>query len=82
MAKIPKKNIKQIRLLISSVLSLNNVEEFRDCSYEDAPEFWTDEEKRMCDYQGRIINELLDGLEKILNVSFGDTERGRKHERI
>jgi hypothetical protein len=30
------------------------------------PEWWTDEEKNICDYQGRIINELDAGIKKIV----------------
>jgi hypothetical protein len=75
MARIPQKTVKQINRLVSNVLSLNNIDEFRDCHFGDSPEFWNDEEKTLCDYQGRIINELLHGLETILNVSFSDTKK-------
>jgi hypothetical protein len=72
MATIPNKTAKQIKNMISDVISLTNVEEF-DCRFDSPPEFWSDEEKRICDYQGRIINELLQGIEKIFS--------GRKRNR-
>jgi hypothetical protein len=53
--------------VISDVISLNNVEEFDDTGklFENMSEWWTDEEKNICDYQGRIINELEAGIKKI-----------------
>jgi hypothetical protein len=67
MAKIPNKTFKQIIRLISDVISLDNVEEFEGTGklFENIPEWWTNEEKAICDYQGRIINELGTGIKKI-----------------
>jgi hypothetical protein len=73
MTIVPNKTVKQITRLLSGVISLNNIEEFYDCHFDSPPEFWGDEEKRLCDYQGRIINELLRGLEEII----GGAKRNR-----
>jgi hypothetical protein len=74
MAIVPNKTMKQIKNVVSGVISLTNIEEFYDCRFDSPPEFWSDEEKRLCDYQGRIINELLQGLEKIFS---GPRKRNR-----
>jgi hypothetical protein len=75
MAYMTNKTANQIRSLITNVISLNNTEEFYDCSFDRPPEFWNDGEKRLCDYQGRIINELLRGLEKIFYARPGKRKR-------
>jgi hypothetical protein len=67
MPKISNRTFKQIIRLISDIISLGNVEEFEGTGklFENMPEWWTDEEKQICDYQGRIINELEAGIKKI-----------------
>jgi hypothetical protein len=67
MARIAKKTLKQINNLILDVINLNNVEEF-DVSFNSPPEFWTDREKAICDYQGRVMNELMSGIRNIFNM--------------
>jgi hypothetical protein len=72
--QISKKAIRKINFLISNVISLNNVEEFQESRHEKLfkgpPDTWESEENAICDYQGRIINELRNGLEKILGIKF------------
>jgi hypothetical protein len=67
MTKISNKVFKELIHLISDVINLNNIEELVDMEkpFENSPEWWTDEEKRICDYQGHIINELEAGIRKI-----------------
>jgi hypothetical protein len=76
MAKISNKAFKELTCLISNVISLSNIQEFEDTGklFENPPEWWTDEEKQICDYQGRIINELDAGIKKI----FGREEKCQK----
>jgi hypothetical protein len=67
MSRISNKTFKELTRLIFDVISLNRVEEFGGIEelFKDAPEWWTDEEKNICDYQGRIIYELEAGIKKI-----------------
>jgi hypothetical protein len=67
MTKISNKTFKELTRLISDVICLNNVQEFEGTGklFENTPEWWTDEEKNICDYQGRIINALDAGIKKI-----------------
>jgi hypothetical protein len=67
MPKISNKAFKELVRLISNVISLNNVEEFEDTGklFDCSPEWWSDKEKRICDYQGRITIEMLVGIKKI-----------------
>jgi hypothetical protein len=67
MSKISNKTFKQLCHLISDVICLDNVEEFEEGYklFNNIPEWWTDEERRICDYQGRMINELCAGIAKI-----------------
>jgi hypothetical protein len=66
-SKISNKAFKELIHLVSDVISLNNIQEFDGTVklFENPPEWWTDEEKTICDYQGRIINELEAGIKKI-----------------
>ncbi|MDR0495361.1 MAG: hypothetical protein LBG95_07025 [Treponema sp.] len=63
-----KKKFDKISCEISKILSLENIEEF-DVDYDDHPEFWTDFEKKLCDYTARIEIEILTAIEKITGVS-------------
>jgi hypothetical protein len=67
--KISNKSWKEIETLISNVVSLNDIEEFNDYFnrelFKNSPEQWEDEERTICDYQGRIINKLILGLGKV-----------------
>jgi hypothetical protein len=76
MQKISNKAFKELTCLISNVINLNKVEEFGDTGelFENIPEWWTDEEKSICDYQGRIINELVAGIKKIFGKEDADAK--------
>jgi hypothetical protein len=65
--KISKKAFKQLDYLIADVISLNKVTEFEDERelFKNPPALWDDIENQLCDYQGRISNELCDGIRKI-----------------
>jgi hypothetical protein len=67
MPKISNKTFKQLCHLISDVICLGNVEEFEEEHrlFNNAPEWWTGEERRIYDYQGRMINELCAGIARI-----------------
>jgi hypothetical protein len=67
MPKVPKKTFNELTRLISDVINLDNIQEFEGTGklFENPPEWWTDEEKTICDYHGRIINELDAGIKKI-----------------
>jgi hypothetical protein len=67
MAKISNKTFKELTRLITNVISLDKAQEFEGTEelFENMPEWWTDKEKNICDYQGRIINELEAGIKKI-----------------
>jgi hypothetical protein len=67
MATISNKAFKALIGLISDVINLDNVELLVDMEkpFENPPEWWTEEEKRVCDYQGHIISKLEDGIRKI-----------------
>jgi hypothetical protein len=69
MAEISNKAFREVTRLISDVISLHNVEEFEedDRLFENPPDCWSEEEKRICDYQARIKNEILAGIEKIFS---------------
>jgi hypothetical protein len=71
--RISKKAIRKIKRLISNVIALNNLEEFQPLGsklFNGPPDTWESEENTICDYQGRIINELQAGLEEILGFRF------------
>jgi hypothetical protein len=70
MSRISKKAFKQLTYLISSVISLNSVQEFEDESklFENPPDWWSDRERQICDYQARISNELCDGIKAIFGM--------------
>jgi hypothetical protein len=67
MSKISNKVFKELICLISDVICLSNVQEFEGTEelFKNMPEWWTDKERNICDYQGRIINELEAGIKKI-----------------
>jgi hypothetical protein len=73
---LSKKVIKEITALIGNVISLNNIEEFEEhekiCN--TPPELWNNNEKAICDYQGRITIDLINGLEKIFKTKFYERE--------
>jgi hypothetical protein len=81
MPKISDKTFKELARLIDDVISLNKIQEFEGAEklFETPPEWWTDEEKNICDYQGRVINELEAGIEKIFGRrdGAGRTKRGK-----
>jgi hypothetical protein len=79
MPKTSNKAFKELTSLIDAVINLDNVEEF-ESAYRQAklftlpPDWWDETEKQICDYQGRIINELEAGIKKI----FGRDEKCQK----
>jgi hypothetical protein len=79
MPKIPNKTFKKLTSLIDDVISFNNVEEFESVYGEGKlfklhPQFWTDEEKQICDYQVRISRELLAGIKDIFGKEDADAK--------
>jgi hypothetical protein len=66
--RIGKKKLKEIKEIIRNSLSLSNVSpEFEDYYDDDTPpEFWTKEEKILCDYLGRVEREIIKDIENLL----------------
>jgi hypothetical protein len=66
--KISKKKIVEIEKEISVIFALNNIKEFEE-DFEREPVYWSNTEKKLCDYTARIKSEILEMLDKVLNFS-------------
>ena len=70
--KVARKTVKEINSKLSYVLSLDNVDEFKNYGtlFEDNPEYWSDLEKALCDYQYRMQREILIMLSNAFGYPF------------
>lgn len=70
---VNKKLINKIAFAISVRLDLQNTKELSESVgyelFESAPDLWTDFEKAVADYKGRINNEIMGDIKNILGYA-------------